>query len=228
MKKVLIIDNDDYICQILIKRLCQKEYSVIIVNNSDNALSIIKYERPNIIVFDIMLSKNGYSVYNQIRKNFSAPIILLTALSNVKERVIGLELGADDYLVKPFAPKELEARIASLLRRIYPANSQKFCQIGDLVIDEYQQTVAKNGNFIKLTDMEFKLLHLLITKAGENLTRAFILNTIWGYVPDRYSEIRVVDIYISRLRSKIEENPAKPNLILTVRGIGYRFQSLKD
>ena len=76
--------------------------------------------------------------------------------------------------------------------------------------------------------MEFKLLHLLITKAGENLTRAFILNTIWGYVPDRYSEIRVVDIYISRLRSKIEENPAKPNLILTVRGIGYRFQSLKD
>jgi OmpR family response regulator RpaB len=145
---------------------------------------------------------------------------------------MGLELGADDYVMKPFSPKELEARIRSVLRRVdvkrevtNDTSSQTVLQIGTLSIDTNKRQVFKGSKRVKLTGMEFNLLELLVTKAGERLSRSVILDLVWGYTPERYLDTRVVDVHISRLRSKLEEDPSNPDYILTARGTGYMFQN---
>jgi OmpR family response regulator RpaB len=155
---------------------------------------------------------------------------MLTALGGISDRVTGLELGADDYVIKPFSPKELEARIRSVLRRTQKpvtqkANSEIF-YMGNLKIDTLKRQVFKSNRRIKLTGTEFNLLELLINRAGERLTRTLILDKIWGYIPERYVDTRLVDVHISRLRSKLEEDPSNPDLILTARGTGYMFQKI--
>ena len=155
---------------------------------------------------------------------------MLTALGGISDRVTGLELGADDYVIKPFSPKELEARIRSVLRRTQKpvtqkANSEIF-YMGNLKIDTLKRQVFKSNRRIKLTGTEFNLLELLINRAGERLTRTLILDKIWGYIPERYVDTRLVDVHISRLRSKLEEDPSNPELILTARGTGYMFQKI--
>ena len=155
---------------------------------------------------------------------------MLTALGGISDRVTGLELGADDYVIKPFSPKELEARIRSVLRRTQKpvtqkANSEIF-YMGNLKIDTLKRQVFKSNRRIKLTGTEFNLLELLINRAGERLTRTLILDKIWGYIPERYVDTRLVDVHISRLRSKLEEAPSNPDLILTARGTGYMFQKI--
>ena len=163
-------------------------------------------------------------------KESKVPIIMLTALGGISDRVTGLELGADDYVIKPFSPKELEARIRSVLRRTQKpvtqkANSEIF-YMGNLKIDTLKRQVFKSNRRIKLTGTEFNLLELLINRAGERLTRTLILDKIWGYIPERYVDTRLVDVHISRLRSKLEEDPSNPDLILTARGTGYMFQKI--
>ena len=173
-----------------------------------------------------MLPKiDGYGVCRELRKESKVPIIMLTALGGISDRVTGLELGADDYVIKPFSPKELEARIRSVLRRTQKpvtqkANSEIF-YMGNLKIDTLKRQVFKSNRRIKLTGTEFNLLELLINRAGERLTRTLILDKIWGYIPERYVDTRLVDVHISRLRSKLEEDPSNPDLILTARGTGY-------
>lgn len=234
-EKILIVDDEPSIRQILETRLSIRGYTVILAANGEEALYLFHNEHPDLVILDIMLPKiDGYEVCSEIRKKSQAPIIMLTALGDISDRVMGLELGADDYVIKPFSPKELEARIRSVLRRVDSKNAlinnpnKSILQIGSLVIDTNKRQVFKGAERIKLTGMEFNLLELLVTKAGERLSRSTILDLVWGYTPERYLDTRVVDVHISRLRSKLEEDPSNPDLIITARGTGYMFQRYQN
>lgn len=231
-EKILIVDDESNVRQILETRLTIRGYNVIVAVDGKEALSLFSLEQPDLVILDIMLPKiDGYTVCSELRKKSNVPIIILTARSDISDRVMGLEFGADDYVIKPFSPKELEARIRSILRRVEKINELKFSnkylfQIGNITINTQNRQVLKNNERIRLTGMEFNLLELLISKAGERLSRAYILDSVWGYTPERYLDTRVVDVHISRLRSKLEEDPSNPDLILTARGTGYMFQKI--
>lgn len=232
-KNILIIDSETVTRQALAKHLIYLGYQVFFATSKINALKILNKEDINLIILDILLPKiNGYEVCRQIRKNSEAPIIILTALDNLASRVIGLKLGADDFVPKPFSLKEMEARINSNLRRYDPQNfkvlpiRQEFFYFGSLSINLTKQQVLKNNKQLRLTDIEFSLLQLMIQNAGRKLSRLTILENIWGYTPERDIDTRVVDVYIHRLRTKLEKNPKIPDFILTIRGIGYMFQTL--
>nr|YP_010330100.1 regulatory component of sensory transduction system [Porphyridium aerugineum]P28835.1 RecName: Full=Probable transcriptional regulator ycf27; AltName: Full=OmpR-like protein [Porphyridium aerugineum]UNJ17816.1 regulatory component of sensory transduction system [Porphyridium aerugineum]CAA44464.1 regulatory protein [Porphyridium aerugineum] len=234
-EKILVIDDEASIRRILETRLSIIGYDVISAADGEEALSIFKREHPNLVVLDLMMPKlDGYGVCQELRKESDVPIIMLTALSDVSDRITGLELGADDYIVKPFSPKELEARIRSVLRRVDKASSNNnlpnsgIINIGFLKIDVNKHQVYKNNERVRLTGMEFSLLELLISKAGQPFSRATILQEVWGYTAERQVDTRVVDVHISRLRAKLEDDPSNPDLILTARGTGYLFQRLND
>jgi OmpR family response regulator RpaB len=164
------------------------------------------------------------------------PIILLTALGDVADRITGLQLGADDYMVKPFSPKELEARIRCVMRRANQAQggvgrgstASNVIVIGDLSVDFNRRQAFRCGERIRLTGMEFHLLELLISRAGEPISRLDLLENVWGYKPTKANDSRVVDVHISRLRAKLETDPENPELIMTARGQGYMFQRLQS
>jgi len=166
------------------------------------------------------------------------PIIFLSALDSISERVAGLDLGADDYLPKPFSPKELEARIATILRRVgqgsaaseprEPTPGTGVMRLGDLVVDTNRRQVTRDGQRIALTYTEFSLLELLFREPGRVVPRAEILEQLWGYPPRRAADLRVVDVYVARLRGKLEPDPRNPELILTVRGTGYASQRMGE
>ena len=230
-EKILIVSGDSEINKLLSSRLTVLGYKVFSTFTGENALIFFNREEFDLIVIDLVLAKfDGYEVCSKIRENSKVPIILLNGLTSVENRIIGLELGADDYLVKPFSSKELEARIRSLLRRYNQNSSTSFkrkkrvFQIGNLFIDMNTRIISKNNSKIKLTSIEHSILELLIENAGKKLSRVAILDNIWGYTPERYVDTRIVDVHISRLRLKIEEDPKTPDLIITVRGIGYMFQ----
>lgn len=235
-EKILVVDDEQSIRQILETRLSIRGYIVILAADGEEALYLYRKEQPNLVILDIMLPKiDGYEVCTEIRKESQVPIIMLTALGDISDRVMGLELGADDYVMKPFSPKELEARIRSVLRRtdikntvvVNPPN-KNILKIGMLSIDTNKRQVFKGSERVKLTGMEFNLLELLVTRAGERLSRSMILDHVWGYTPERYLDTRVVDVHISRLRSKLEEDPSNPDLIITARGTGYMFQRYQN
>lgn len=230
-KKILVVDGDDTVRQVLSHRLIRLGYRVLLASTGKAALKLFNEEHPDLIVLDIILSKqDGYEVCHKVREKSQTPIVILTALSGITDRIRGLELGADDYVTKPFSPKELEARIQAVLRRSAgvtqprPTTQQNTLIIGNLVIDITNQQVFKNNLKIKLTEIEFNILELLVQNAGTSLTRATIMDNVWGYTPERYTDTRVVDVHIFRLRSKLEQNSKTPDLILTIRGTGYMFQ----
>jgi len=228
-EKILIIDNDPIVRQVLSARLSSLGYTVLVSSTGKTALGFFERESPDLVILDIALSKfDGYEMCRKIREEAKTPIIILTALGNLSNRLLGFNVGADDYILKPFSPKELEVRIRSILNRTKKGALQKkelyFLSIGGLVIDPNKKYVFKNGVKIKLTTFEFSLLDLLIKNAGESLSRKSILDNVWGYTPERQVDTRVVDVHISRLRAKIEEDSSNPDLILTSRGIGYKFQ----
>ena len=232
-EKILIVDDETSIRRILETRLSMIGYEVISASDGEEALNMFRKEYPTLVVLDVMMPKlDGYGVCQELRKESDVPIIMLTALGDVSDRITGLELGADDYIVKPFSPKELEARIRSVLRRIdkIAINSSiptsGIINIGFLTIDTNKRQVYKNHERVRLTGMEFSLLELLISKAGEAFSRASILQEVWGYTPERHVDTRVVDVHISRLRAKLEDDPGNPDLILTARGTGYLFQKI--
>ena len=230
-EKILVADDEINIRRILETRLSIRGYKVFLAADGEEAITMFKKERPNLVILDLMLPKiDGYGVCRELRKESKVPIIMLTALGGISDRVTGLELGADDYVIKPFSPKELEARIRSVLRRTQKPVTQKvnseIFYMGNLKIDTLKRQVFKSNRRIKLTGTEFNLLELLINRAGERLTRTLILDKIWGYIPERYVDTRLVDVHVSRLRSKLEEDPSNPDLILTARGTGYMFQKI--
>ena len=227
VRTILVADDDINIRQFLKIRLSYLGYNVIIATNGQEVLSILEKEKLDLIILDIILPQiDGYKVCRILRKFSRVPIILLTALANTLDRIRGLDLGADEYLTKPFAPDELEACIRSLLTRSRKRNdfNPLVIQVGDLKLDIIKKHVFKGNKLIRLTLIEFNLLRLLVDKAGEILTRTAILDCIWGYTSYRYIDTRVVDVYVHRLRSKLEQDLSTPNLILTIRGKGYMFQ----
>lgn len=233
-EKILIVDDEASIRRILETRFKMLGYETATAADGEEALDIFNKFGPDIVVLDIMMPKmDGYGVTKEIRKGHDTPIIILTALGDVAERITGLELGADDYVVKPFSPKELEARVKSILRRTYSKNgvastkeASNVTVIGNIKIDTSKRQVFKKNERVRLTGMEFSLLELLVTNSGRPYSRGEILQHVWSYPPDHRIDTRVVDVHISRLRSKLENDISNPELILTARGIGYMFQKL--
>jgi len=233
-EKILVVDDEASIRRILETRLSMIGYEVVTAGDGEEALAMFRDEIPDLVVLDVMMPKlDGYGVCQELRKESDVPIIMLTALSDVADRITGLELGADDYVVKPFSPKELEARIRSVLRRVDRNGSSGIpssgvMHISNIRIDANKRQVYKGEERIRLTGMEFSLLELLVGKSGEAFSRADILQEVWGYTPERHVDTRVVDVHISRLRAKLEEDPSNPELILTARGTGYLFQRITE
>ena len=233
IEKILIVDSEIKIRKALATSLSTYSYTVLLASTGEKALKIFNTEQPNLIVLDLLLPKlDGYELCRQIREKAQTPIIILTALSDIPDRILGFELGADDYVLKPFSPKELEVRIRTVLRRsiihnqTQPKKKQKIINIGSLLININKKQIIKNNFQTTLTSIESNILELLIDNAGKNLSRKTILDNIWGYTPARDVDTRVVDVHISRLRSKLEEDPGNPEFILTVRRIGYMFRKL--
>jgi OmpR family response regulator RpaB len=238
--KILIVDDEASIRRILETRFKMLGYETFSAGDGEEALSAFHKHQPDIVVLDIMMPKlDGYGVTKDIRAQHDTPIILLTALGDVSERITGLELGADDYVVKPFSPKELEARVKCILRRVNNAKSQGQSQakagvspanvliMGPVKIDFNKRQVFRKTERIRLTGMEFCLLELLASNSGKPFTRADILQHVWSYPPGQSIDTRVVDVHVSRLREKLEVDKANPELILTARGIGYMFQKME-
>ena len=230
-EKILVIDGDIDIRQILATRLTILGYKVFLSSKGKDALVSFNKEQPDLIILDLILPKiDGYDVCRTIRSNSQIPILIITSLANIADRISGLELGADDYITKPFSPKELEARIRCILHRSTqkaenPSRKlHKKFQIGNLVIDLNTRIISTKYSKTRLTFIENNLLELLIENAGHKLSRQDILSNVWGYTPERYVDTRIVDAHISRLRTKIKVDPTNPNLIITIRGIGYMFQ----
>ncbi|MFN5194595.1 MAG: response regulator transcription factor RpaB [Cyanobacteriota bacterium] len=229
-----VVDDEASIRRILETRLSMIGYQVITAADGEEALETFHRVQPDLVVLDVMMPKlDGYGVCQELRKHSDVPIVMLTALGDVADRITGLELGADDYVVKPFSPKELEARIRCVLRRVEKDQgggvpSTGVIQVGELRIDTNKRQVYRDNERIRLTGMEFSLLELLVSRSGEPFSRGEILKEVWGYTPERHVDTRVVDVHISRLRSKLEDDPANPELILTARGTGYLFQRIVE
>jgi OmpR family response regulator RpaB len=231
-EKILVVDDEASIRRILETRLSMIGYDVVTAGDGEEALDTFRKADPDLVVLDVMMPKlDGYGVCQELRKESDVPIIMLTALGDVADRITGLELGADDYVVKPFSPKELEARIRSVLRRVDKTGasgipSSGVIHVGTIKIDTNKRQVYKGDERIRLTGMEFSLLELLVSRSGEAFSRSEILQEVWGYTPERHVDTRVVDVHISRLRAKLEDDPSNPELILTARGTGYLFQRI--
>jgi len=231
-EKILVVDDEASIRRILETRLSMIGYDVVTAGDGEEALETFRKSEPDLVVLDVMMPKlDGYGVCQELRKESDVPIIMLTALGDVADRITGLELGADDYVVKPFSPKELEARIRSVLRRIDKTGasgipSSGVIHVASIKIDTNKRQVYKGDERIRLTGMEFSLLELLVSRSGEAFSRSEILQEVWGYTPERHVDTRVVDVHISRLRAKLEDDPSNPELILTARGTGYLFQRI--
>ena len=231
---ILVVDDEASIRRILETRLSMIGYHVVTASDGVEALELFQSTNPDLVVLDVMMPKlDGYGVCQELRKESDVPIVMLTALGDVADRITGLELGADDYVVKPFSPKELEARIRCVLRRIGKEGAAGIpnsgvIQINEIRIDTNKRQVFRGDERIRLTGMEFSLLELLVGRSGEPFSRGEILKEVWGYTPERHVDTRVVDVHISRLRSKLEDDPANPELILTARGTGYLFQRIVE
>ncbi|QEY32484.1 response regulator [Synechococcus sp. RSCCF101] len=232
---ILVVDDEPAVRRVLLMRLQLAGYRVIAAEDGEQALTLFHREQPDLVVLDVMLPRlDGFAVCRRLRDESCVPIIFLSALDSISERVAGLDLGADDYLPKPFSPKELEARIVSILRRVGrsagaadlgdAAGGQGVLRLGDLVVDTNRRQVTRDGERIALTYTEFSLLELLFREPGRVVPRAEILEQLWGYPPRRAADLRVVDVYVARLRGKLEPDPRNPELILTVRGTGYASQ----
>jgi OmpR family response regulator RpaB len=235
--KILVVDDEPNICQILQTRLRMVGYEVTTAGDGLAGLRTFGEVNPDLVILDLMLPQlDGYGVCEKLRSRTSIPILMLSAIDEVSQKVACLQLGADDYMLKPFSPKELIARIGCLLRRRAGKTLAGKSEIqtnhlviaGDLRIDSNRRKVFRGEEQIRLTELELSLLEVLIDNAGKAIDRIDILKHIWGYSPERLSETRVVDVHVSRLRGKIETDPENPELILTCRGTGYMFQRLNS
>lgn len=224
--KILIVDDEENIRELIKFNLEVSGYNTIEADNGLDGLKMTEEELPKLILLDLMLPKmDGYEVCKEIRKNpktASIPIIMLTAKGEELDKVLGLELGADDYLTKPFSVRELVARVKAILRRTqYVVNDDNVFSFENLTIDFSKHEIKKSGQVVELTLKEFELLENLIKNRGKVLTRDLLLDKIWGY--EYIGETRTVDVHIRHLRKKIEDDDSKPRYIETIRGIGYRF-----
>lgn len=225
-EKILIVDDERPIADILAYNLERAGYQVVVAHDGRQALQLVARERPDLIVLDIMLPElDGLAVCREIRQTSQVPILMLTAREEEVDRVVGLELGADDYVTKPFSPRELLARVRAILRRAGAqppsddVRAREPLRAGPLTIDLDAYTVVKDGREILLTPREFELLRFLAAHPGQVFSREALCREVWGY--DYFGDARTVDVTVRRLREKVEADPSHPQLIKTRRGVGY-------
>lgn len=233
MKKILVVDDEKPISDIIKFNLKKEGYEVFTAYDGEEALSQVEEVDPDLIILDLMLPKiDGLEVAREVRKTHNMPIIMVTAKDSEIDKILGLEMGADDYVTKPFSNRELVARVKANLRRQSTAIAQVQAKeesknndivIGDLVIHPDAYTVSKRGEKIELTHREFELLYYLAQHIGQVMTRENLLQTVWGY--DYFGDVRTVDVTVRRLREKIEDNPSRPVWLVTRRGVGYYLRT---
>lgn len=224
MKRILIIEDEKDLVTGLKFNLEARDYHVITAYDGETGYRKALEEQPDLVILDLMLPKlNGFEVCKRLKKEVpEIPIIMLTAKSQESEIVTGLELGADDYITKPFSVLELIARIKTVLRRVQSGSEiPEVYQFGDLEINFKKYKASKEGKSLKLSPREYEILHYFIKKQGEIISRDDLLNQIWGY--DSLPNTRTVDAHIAKLRGKIEDKPEEPKLIVTLHGLGYKF-----
>ncbi len=224
-RQILIIDDDHKLTELLKTYLAQFDMTVLAANHPSEGLSLLKSRSPDLVILDVMLpGKDGFEVCREIRKTSKVPVIMLTARGEVTDRVVGLEIGADDYLPKPFEPRELVARIQTVLRRLAPAPAViagGLLKSGDLTVDLARRSAALKDKNLNLTTTEFEILVLFLKNAGKVLNRDWSMDYLKGIECEAYN--RSIDITVSRLRKKLKDPAEKPKFFKTVWGEGYLF-----
>jgi len=225
MTKILLIEDEQALRQALQDALEYHGYSVMTAANGETGLQLAESENPDLVILDVMLPGiDGFEVCLRLRASkFVAPVLMLTARSEEVDRVVGLEIGADDYIVKPFSTRELMARVKAHLRRSSngASNLPSRCTFGDVVVDFAGSSVTRGGQVVPLTSTELTILRLLVERKDEVVSRDQIMNLVWGY--ESLPESRAIDTHILNLRHKLEANPGKPKYLITVHGLGYKF-----
>jgi DNA-binding response OmpR family regulator len=226
MDTVLLVDDEKMITDPLARALTYAGYQVIVAHNGSEGLALAREKQPDVVILDVLMPQmDGWEVCQKLRQTSTVPILMLTALGDEVDRVLGLELGADDYLTKPFSTRELIARLKALLRRVELDRRRQIADdqltVGDLRIELNTRRVFKGERELQLRQKEFDLLALLASRPGEVITRADFFDRVWG--TDWLGDTRTLDVHIRWLREKIEADPGQPRFIQTVRGVGYRF-----
>ncbi|MGZ9585941.1 response regulator YycF [Paenibacillus marinisediminis] len=234
--KILVVDDEQPIADILKFNLEKEGYEVVCAFDGGAAVELALKEKPDLILLDLMLPvKDGMDVCREVRQHLQMPIIMLTAKDTELDKVLGLEMGADDYVTKPFSTRELLARVKAHLRRLAKVTSSESAsaeeekqgvRLHELLIDTDMYIVYKNGEPLDLTHREFELLHYLVKSSGKVMTREHLLQAVWGY--EYFGDVRTVDVTIRRLREKIEDDPSKPEYIITRRGLGYMMRNPRN
>ena len=225
--RILVVDDEKNIVDIIKYNLKKEGYEVMTAGDGEEALRLNEEFKPDIILLDIMMPKlDGYAVCRKVREKYDTPIIMLTARAEEVDKVLGLELGADDYVTKPFGTRELMARVKANLRRrniseeaSYESTDKDVLSFGKLTIDLKRFEVKKDGSILDLTLREFELLKFLASQKTQVFSRETLLEKVWGY--EYFGDVRTVDVTVRRLREKLEDDPSKPAYILTKRGVGY-------
>jgi len=231
-KKILIVDDEKNIVDILKFNLKKEGFTTIEAFDGEQAVELAFSENPDLILLDVMLPKmDGFTVCRKLRQSLTTPIIMLTAKEEEVDKVLGLELGADDYITKPFSQRELMARIKANIRRtameeVAATRAANIIQAKDLVIDCDRYEVKRDGKVIELTLREFELVKFLAMYPGQIFTRETLLEKVWGY--EYYGDVRTVDVTVRRVREKLERDPSNCEYILTKRGVGYYFDKTEE
>lgn len=222
-QKILVVDDEREIVKLVRAYLEQAGFRVVTALDGQEALTVFRHEKPDLVVLDLNLPRiDGLDVCRTIRREANTPVIMLTARVEEQDRLIGLELGADDYIVKPFSPREVVARVRTVLRRVQqgPAAPETI-QVGGVVLDLTRHTASVDGHPLELTPTEFALLRAMVSQPGRAFSRMELLDAAQGETYDGYE--RTIDTHVKNLRGKLEADPKKPRYILTVYGLGYKF-----
>ena len=236
-KTILVVDDEQHIIDVLVYNLKKEGYETIEANDGITALNLALEKRPDLILLDIMLPKmDGLSVCKRIKNSYNVPILMLTARDSEIDKILGLELGADDYITKPFSVRELVARVKANLRKVEVASNphvmgpikddekkESKIVVGELELDVEKFEVKVRGQIIDLTLREFEVLKFLASEPGQVITRETLLEKVWGY--EYYGDIRTVDVTVRRIREKIEKDTSTPKILITKRGVGYYIAS---
>lgn len=226
-KKILVVDDEKKFVNVLRAYLEQAGFAVVTASDGKSALTAFRREKPNLILLDLNLPElDGLDVARTIRKESNAPIIMLTARVEETDRLIGLELGADDYITKPFSPREVVARVRAVLRRVKGESaSVEILRVGEIEMDLARHVVKVQGEPVELTPTEFDLLHALMKNPGRAFTRMQLLDLVQGEAFEGYE--RTIDAHIKNLRQKLDDDPKQPRYLLTVFGVGYKFAEME-